>query len=544
MNEWTIMFYVAGDNALAPLLVSQLKAITDAGFQENTSVLVHFDPNEMGVPTRIYDVNHERKKKSSRKTIIGDGRDPFVRSLDRDDIQGETMDSSVGPVTMKLRERLIFGRTDDVNAEKALELFLGFCRESHPANHYMLFLIGHGLVVGNDAFLPDDHPVSAITLKKLGNILKDFTSDIKETYSTFELVGLHSCSMSAIEVAYELKGTAKRGTARFMMASEGPAFTDSWPYRQLLKKIFNNTEKAEKKGASNPSINIPKLVESLFNLTFFNAVDFLAAGYSQDLALCSLEPEDFKGVTRSIKSLVVKLNEGLDATRAADGSDNAERGRRMKELVLLAHLEAQSYWGETYTDLHDFCRCLSKRCEEEDRLTDLGEACEKVIENLKAIVLRSKSLGSNVQYSHGLSIYFPWSKPIDDVEKRRKQWGAIQFQEYADKKQGILDRYAKYAFTTDLGDNPWLSFLKSYFELTQRTDRMVEDQEDGVEVGRAHGESTTPFGALSGTTLNGRPIDKPSPDVGAACTCPSIKNYPPEPKDKVSETLTRSQRKR
>jgi len=52
-NDWTLMFFFASDNPLAPLLVSQLKAIKDAGFQEHTEVLVYFDPMEKGCPTKM-----------------------------------------------------------------------------------------------------------------------------------------------------------------------------------------------------------------------------------------------------------------------------------------------------------------------------------------------------------------------------------------------------------------------------------------------------------------------------------------------------------
>jgi len=60
-NDWTLMFFFASDNTLAPLLVSELKAIKDAGFQEHTEVLVYFDPLEKGCPTKIYNVNCKRK---------------------------------------------------------------------------------------------------------------------------------------------------------------------------------------------------------------------------------------------------------------------------------------------------------------------------------------------------------------------------------------------------------------------------------------------------------------------------------------------------
>ena len=50
----TVMCFFASDNALSPLLISQLKSIKDAGYEQNTDVLVRFDPNEESAPTRIY----------------------------------------------------------------------------------------------------------------------------------------------------------------------------------------------------------------------------------------------------------------------------------------------------------------------------------------------------------------------------------------------------------------------------------------------------------------------------------------------------------
>jgi hypothetical protein len=48
------MFFFAGDNALSPLIVSQLKAIKDAGFHKDVDILVHLDSNEAGVPSRNF----------------------------------------------------------------------------------------------------------------------------------------------------------------------------------------------------------------------------------------------------------------------------------------------------------------------------------------------------------------------------------------------------------------------------------------------------------------------------------------------------------
>src|SRR6185436_8160904 len=83
-GKWTVMIYMAGDDALSPLFVDQLKAIKDAGFHQNVDVLVYFDPNETGVPTRIFDVNRKRKKESGAESQIGDANDSFVRDMIED----------------------------------------------------------------------------------------------------------------------------------------------------------------------------------------------------------------------------------------------------------------------------------------------------------------------------------------------------------------------------------------------------------------------------------------------------------------------------
>ncbi len=564
-REWTVIFYFAGDNkALAHIVVSHLKAIKDAGFQKNTDVLVYFDPNELGAPTRIFDVNRKRKKNPRlAASIIGDAEDPFVHNLKEDEVEPEMIDPGKGPASAAMREAL--KKPDDIDAKTALENFLGFCRESHPANHYILFLYGHGMVVGNDTFLPDDNPVSGVALKDLGTILHGFTDAVKTDKSSFELLALHSCSMSAIEVAYQLKGTAS-----YMIASEGPSVVNSWPYRQLLKKIFNTVEdpkptarqEAEKGDTDQDEAErIAELVEKLYFLTLHNATDFQLAGFSHDLALCSLDKKKYDKVTEAIQKLVTMLNDGLKASNGVtatkrgkrtkelgpDGSeinelDEAviERGKRIKELVLLSHWEAQSYWEENYTDLIDFCLCLSRRCD--GGLADLREACENVMNKLKskdrskrfqAPIIHSRHSGSLSQYSQGLSIYFPWSRPIETIAKGSKD------AKTGDKKksndEGILERYKEYQFTTELkelGGDTWFDFLESYFKETQRQSRNAEDK-TGSSIASAVVDAPDRlllFGKLPGVLLDRKPspILKASPIVGAECTCPSIKNYPLE----------------
>jgi len=83
-QELTVLIYFASDNPLAPLVVSELKAIKDAGFQEDTTVLCLYDPMEKDAPTQLLDVNFKRRK--AKGTFIGDGADPYVRNMTEDEV--------------------------------------------------------------------------------------------------------------------------------------------------------------------------------------------------------------------------------------------------------------------------------------------------------------------------------------------------------------------------------------------------------------------------------------------------------------------------
>ena len=139
-NEWTILVFFAGEENISPAMTAQLKAIKDAGFEKDTTVLIHYDPNKRGIGTVTFDINTLRKKEMG--TSIGDGRDPFVRNLIEDIIQGAPKGAT---------------------AEQALKMFLKMGVKHYRAKHYAVVLVGHGMVVGNDAFLPDNSPETAIT---------------------------------------------------------------------------------------------------------------------------------------------------------------------------------------------------------------------------------------------------------------------------------------------------------------------------------------------------------------------------------------------
>ena len=484
-KKWTIMVFCAGDNELSPIIVSQLKDLKDAGHHPDVNVLVYFDANERGVPTRIYCINQNGLNCHSRRSYT------YVDNLASDNVK---IDPRAGPAARKLNE--VLEDPSERNAVDALSIFLAFCQEQYSAEHYAVVLLGHGMIVANDAFLPDEFPNSSITLEELGENLNGFGGRL-------ELLALHSCSMSAIEVAYQLKGKAN-----YMIASQGPAYVQGWPYRKLLQRLFEFLN--AQNGVPTPSpqpMDVRPMIEGLYWLSSSNGFDFMLSGYSQDLALINLDPNNFAALTAAIEELAVQLKLAL-----TDGSCVS------RQLIQLAHLESQSYYNESYTDLYDFCLCLKRSCQAEN-LRCLKWACHNVIEVLKPndseniderfskIVVHSSHFGSLYQHSHGLSVYFPWTEPIGDL------------------KGSVLRRYKNYKFTADFQKGKsWRSFLKLYLDETKREPRdRVAHQ--GVNSQAFVAYSST-AGVLEGQKTSGASGPQKTSGASGSCSCISIKNFP------------------
>ncbi|HEY0171496.1 MAG TPA: clostripain-related cysteine peptidase [Pyrinomonadaceae bacterium] len=542
MKEWTLMFYFASDNPLAPGVVSQLKAIKDAGFHPEVNVITQFDPHTVGTPTHVFDVNIIEKLKRPGDADIGfgDSITPFVRNLLQDKLWRNQKTRNNDPVREEYQRLLkeyydvdydpplppraggqgefeTRRRRQEPNPKESLKEFLEFCRVRYPAQHYMLFILGHGVVVGNDIFLFDEHAdVQSLTLKELGEVLNDFKEETNAQKAKLELISFHSCSVSALEVVYELKGTAN-----YMLASQGPAFVGSWPYRQILIRIFKSLRRnarATRDADAARAESIRKLIIGIFYSCLYNSTDFLLAGYSFDLCLCDLNR--LSDVTEPIKKLAGALGDALPyppkpeslavagqykPARLCRFGDNADLVAR--DLIQLAHLQAQSFWQESYTDLFDFCFCFGRLYKQYDeryggtnwekvktellgKSEAIYKACcavmavlEKAVlkkdeaaayaeerdeplalreysnkgggEDDKKLIVRAAFAGPAYQYSHGLSVYFPWAQPPSD--------------------NPVVEEYPKYNFAKE---TCWSVFLDKYFKATLRCTRKAEDQDD------------------------------------------------------------------
>lgn len=526
-KKWTLMFYLASDNPLAPGVISQLKSIKAAGFHKDANVIVQFDPNTEGTPTHVFDVNVMKKATCPEKYNVGfKADDPYVHNLLEDKLwRPEELDRK----GRSIRERLVKkhrayrpgippngyvngngGKPSEACPQKSLDQFLTFCARSYPAKHYVLFLLGHGVVVGNDVFMYDQNATEhTLSLGGLRTVLTDFNTRIRNRGGALDLISFHSCSVSSLEVAYELKDQA-----RYMLASQGSALVGNWPYRQILIRIFNELVKNGKHGAP-----LQPMFEDIFASCVKNSTDFLMAGYPFDLCLCDLT--EIGKTRKALDQLSTALIKGLEC-------------EAFKESILLAHLESQSFHQEMYTDVGDFCRCLYQRLNKrltssalEPIRTEMKDAIVKVNEAICKSIIRSDFAGPEYQYSRGLSLYFPWSRPVDD----------------------ILDKYSVYKIVDCAEqEKTWLDFLKQYFRKTRRPSighqRETAIKELGETRERAkankelmlfedqiaviYGQAVTHYSAYSLDTPPERPPHKQdtSDPLGVAYAAPSLKNFP------------------
>jgi hypothetical protein len=586
-KEWTLMFYMASDNPLVVSIVSQLKALKAAGFHPDVNVVVQFDPYAEGTPTHIFDVNLINKLKSKHsKSNIGFADNPtFVRNLIEDKLwraeitrRGKLVRQALDDV-IQLTHHVPYlapmapdmtvngnnghdaqsdnhayaeqngsqnghgnGKSRELGPYDSLLNFLYFCSANYKAKHYMLFIIGHGVVVGNDIFLFDSHAEEhSITLAKMGEALQKFKDSIAKG-SSFDLVSFNSCSVSSLEVAYELQGIA-----HYMLASQGPTFVGSWPYREILIRIFREVE--ERKG------NIRELISDIYHYCFYNSADYLLAGYSSQLTLCDLSR--VSDLNKPMERLTTALIQALSP------DDKKKNDVESTLAILHSHLKSQSFFDEMYTDLYDFCFCIVDRCERIEiaggyltpQLAEIREACDDVLKVLAkpevkeehstdaqlgkisdtpTLITASDYLGPAYQYSRGLSVYFPWSRPTDDSQ--------------------IMQDYETYKFHTEFKDravstNSWFDFLEAYFIATERETKKEEirlqllrqQQKCGQLPDLTLPEETfeqelqelqedignliySGEGPLDGLAL----ADKTDPwdKTGDDCKCASIKNYP------------------
>lgn len=403
-KPWNLMIYLAADNNLSQEMVWSLKEIQNAYGNyivnpdpDRPLVMAQIDP--WGTTPRFYDFDRALPQKPGQRWTL-DGAD-FTREQDSP-VRGskEDLEASASP--------------------RIVARFFNKVRDYERRSNFFI-LSGHGSGALGD-FLLDKNPENYLSIKALAkSVLAKVVDHQKEK---IDILGLDSCLMSMAEIGYEI-----RKYVHYLIGAEGFELGNGWPYGAVLGIL-----------AENPRLVPKELAKRAVRCYSEYYRDYEMTGVSTDLSACCLD--NIEAVAGAVKKLVNPL---LSILKSPVGPD----------LVVRAHWEAQSYKEDQYVDLWDFCFLLRNRillleqqCPSALRRTSYRSAlraCQAVVDSVEKATVLSCYCGAAFQHSHGLSIYFPWSRnPLD------------------------LTQYRKLAFATVTG---WGRFLDEYLTCTQRARR-------------------------------------------------------------------------
>ncbi len=464
-NEWTILLYMAGDNALAEHMVKALHDIdklrlesffnffggaSPAGgseepknaddlaneafrqlpkFLEKVRLLAQFDPSGVGVPTQRFDVTAilramwEVKKAQQLRSRLA-----IQRSIFDFDFSG--VSDSVREQIEKTRDSVRADHLWETNtgASETLARFIQWSFEAYPvSDHRMLILSGHGSGILHGSLMSDRQPGSAagsddgLTVPELKRALRD---GLKGTGEVFDVIGMDACLMGMGELMVAVKDHAK-----YYVGAEGFEPLGGWPYRQLLETFlpFFGTATAEQVAHTIVDVYIDHY-RPLTELT----------DWSVDQAVVRLRRDGKKtGTVEDVRLALENLAKELLPFFKEEKPTPQQK--TVRDAVVLAHWRAQSYLDEEYVDLWDFCDQLTGELPKGNKLAVLHKKLNAVKTAVKNSAVSCHS-GPAYQHSHGISIYFPW-------------WG-------------VAVDYSNLAKELSLGN--WVSFLLQYVEKTRR----------------------------------------------------------------------------
>jgi len=452
---WTVMVYLAGDNNLTTECMFALTEMKHAAFGKQLNVIAQFDPSDPHLPTHRYHIKRRGKRKTFRHDIIdrayfvaGDGEVRFThesrraqalaadRKREQELCRPELYECNL---TASPAEETVATDDTDTGSPITLYNFISFCIEEYPADHYLVVLSGHAGGTERDYLLKDESSARSLTFNELKNVFRRVKQD--RNGKAIDIVGMDNCLMSMAEICYEL-----RGLAEIVVGSESFSPASGWPYREVLQRLAEDFAAPDVPQRQSVADSAARAIVHEYVNYYAN---YWLAGLSvtqSALSVCKVEK-----LREEIDRLADLMEQQLVAEWRKDGMSAAER--TFHNALLLAHWEAQSYNGEQFVDLFDFCDRL------ETRLAGgaVAEQCRMVKEFLSNdFVLTSCYSGAAYQYSYGVSLYFPWSD--------------------------VAATYWNLDFVKDAKASGWGSFLKTYTLLTRRTPRGLDA---GSRLGKA-----------------------------------------------------------
>jgi pentapeptide MXKDX repeat protein len=446
---WTVMVYLAGDNSLTTECMFALTEMKKAKLGKDIRVIAQFDPRDERLPTQRYEINRKGpnstlfddifdqakfdpktlevhfKKESGRANALAEFRQAG-RKFRPEALDAANLESSA-------RDQVI---TDDTDTGSPVTLynFISLGIEHYPADHYMVVLSGHAGGTQRDYLLKDESSAGSLTFNELKQVFQRIKADRQG--ELIDIVGMDNCLMNMAEICYEL-----RGLAQVVVGCESYSPASGWPYRQILDRLQTTISGSGPKRQKSVAADAAKgMVEEYVN---YYSPYWLSGMSVTQSAL------DLSKVTK-LRRLIDKFAQALEGELIKEHNKKPRRSsagktQSFRDALVLAHWSTQSYNGELYADVYDFCDCLLQRVSN-GRVANCAREVMKFVKS--EFVLKSCYSGAAYQYSHGVSVYFPWAQVASDY--------------------GNLD------FSRDSRGFGWINFLRTYVLLTRREPRGMD----------------------------------------------------------------------
>ena len=522
--KWTVMVYLAGDNNLTSDCITVLQQLEAVTYRKNIRVLACFDSNTPWPKgSRYLAIN--RKWRKNNKDLDWKMYNDLIVPKDRDhDIEAPDFCKPEQPKG---------GRMEKTGVAEGLKRFLCWAMNQGRSDHYMLVLYGHGPLVAGKTFLSQENPVSSLSMKNLPEVLGQHFGQRRK----LDILAFQNCAMNGIETAYEVQDQVD-----YIVGSQGLVLAYGWPYEKLIRALLDNY--------NDPPLEITR---KMLKACARHLIDFSIMDRSSEQSVCDLSKlRSRQTLTYAIKELGEVLQKALtftpvgDDTKLGDPPQLVLKYPVICDAVKLARLEAQTFWGETFVDVYDFCERLLKKCNEAilvqnellrslglegtiqprtretdlvDLLTKISERCLSVMNRVEEMVPYSYYIGPELQYSRGLSIYFPWTMQMEPYS----------FYYRREHNEHVLvnafETYSGYEFVKASG---WADFLKCFYKATLRKVRRSErkfsiDVNERFSRGMVHEDYIVPPDVLTTEYLRKTESDNGSVDYDVLS---NVKNYP------------------
>ena len=446
---WTVMVYLAGDNNLSSECLFALTEMKKAAPGKQIRVIAQFDPRDDYLPTNRYEINRKGPNSTLAEDIIDEARyNPEICEV-RFRNESKRADSLA---TSRLKKRAVIQSvlsgandltslefkdeeiTDDTNTGSPVTLynFLSFCIQEYPADHYMVVLSGHAGGTESDYLLKDESSKGSLTFNEMKQVFSELQTDLNG--KPIDILGMDNCLMSMGEICYEL-----RGLTQIVVGCESYSPASGWPYREILERLQKDFAEPNGKRKSLPAEAAKAIVEEYVN--YYGSYWMGGLSVTQS-ALDIGKVEEFRKVVDKFAS---ELERGL--VKEYEKNQRGKNGTSptpFQDALILAHWEAQSFNGESFVDLYDFCDCLERRLPS-DSVARKSREVKKFLTS--EFILKSCYSGAVYQYSYGVSMYFPWSD--------------------------VGNSYTNLDFIKDHVDTGWGKFLRTYTLITRRQPRGI-----------------------------------------------------------------------